>query len=87
MLCMFFLFHQRSLSLTSFGNGKFPNELRHRNNADEHHQFNFERLVLKDLVFNNEYLKELILFYKLCILHHIVLCYFCFCLYFKHFAH
>ena len=30
-------------------------------NAGEHHQFNFERLVSKDLVFND----GLVLFYKL----------------------
>ena len=39
-----------SLCLTSIGNGKFPNEVRHKENTDEHHRFNFEKHVLKDLV-------------------------------------
>ena len=36
-----------SLCLTSFKNGKFTNEVRPRNNTDEHHWFYFEGLVLK----------------------------------------
>ena len=51
-----------SLCLTSFASGKFPNEVRHMENVDEHNRFNFERLALKRLAFNNEYSKELVLF-------------------------
>ena len=51
-----------SLCLTSFASGKFPNEVRHMENVDEHNRFNFERLALKRLAFNNEYSEELVLF-------------------------